>query len=89
MVKEVVRDLDGRDLADDFIGEHAHSIQNALMELVGDHSSVSENDWEFDGNMPGCSTCGRDYWAPDPEAVVGEIIALLVNDEAAARRKSA
>lgn len=39
--------------------------------------------------MPGCSTCGRDYWAPDPEAVVGEIIALLVNDEAAARRKSA
>lgn len=73
----------------DVMGEYDWPIRNAIVELVSNHPAVSEHYWEFDGGMPGCSTCGRDYWAMDPDLVMADVSALLAIDDGTQSWKAA
>lgn len=50
---------------------------NVIYETLESLSEVETDYWEFDGGAPGMSTCGRNYWSIDPEAVLEELTETL------------
>lgn len=89
ILAEACEDLRAPEHAADFMDEYDWSLRKAIVEMLGGHPSVIERYWEFDGGMPGCSTCGRDYWAPDPQSVLEDLKDMLFDDAAQDGREAA
>lgn len=74
---------------DDIEANHIDEVRTAFYNVLSSLPDVIDTYWEFDGGMPGCSTCGRDYWAPDPQSVLEDLKDILLDNEARDGRKVA
>jgi hypothetical protein len=89
ILRAIKKELPDWDDQQNLMDEYAGPILQAVLDQIGGLQGVEEHYWEFDCGMPGCSTCGRDFWAPDPESVIAELSAMLLISEDRPIRRSA
>jgi hypothetical protein len=89
ILRAIKKELPDWDDQQNLMDEYSGPILQAVLDQLGGLPGVEEHYWEFDGGMPGCSTCGRDFWAPDPESVIKELSTMLLISEDRPIRRSA
>lgn len=89
ILRTVSRELSNWDDPQSLMDEQSGPLLQAVLDELAGLPGVEEHYWEFDGGMPGCSTCGRDYWSPDPVSSVYALAELLLGETYVPLRKRA
>ncbi len=77
LVRRIVRDRDKGLSNPPPHDQYSVKLENILYAVLQKIPGITPNYWEFSDGMPGCATCGYDFWSRDTETTIKTIESIL------------